>query len=214
MATFTKRGDKWFVQVRRKGFPTSCRSFRQKSDADEWARHMEIKADRGELPTPTKELGKHTVRSILERYRDEISVKKKSHDNERHILNALMRQPFAPLSLAEIRAAKFADYRDMRLKTVKAGTIRRELALLKHAFDIAQKLWALPVRENPLDRLPKIRPQAGRTRRLEEGEYEKIVQAADDTRNSLILDFATSTFEKMMQRTAPVGMEELMGEQK
>lgn len=196
MATFTKRGDKWFVQIRRKGFPTSCRSFRQKSDADEWARHMEVKADRGELPTPVKELGKHTVRSILERYRDEISVKKKSHDNERHILNALMRQYFANLSLAEITAGKFADYRDMRLEVVKAGTVRRELALLKHAFDIAGKVWGLPVRENPLDRLPKIRPQAGRTRRLEEGEFEKIVQAAHDTRNPLILPmicFAVAT---------------------
>lgn len=200
MATFTKRGDKWFVQVRRKGFPTSCRSFRQKSDADEWARHMEIKADRGELPTPVRELGKHTVRSILERYRDEISTKKKSHDNERHILNALMRQPFANFSLAEITAGKFADYRDMRLKVVKAGTIRRELALLKHAFDVAGKVWGLPVRDNPLDKLPKIRPQVGRTRRLEDGEFEKIVQAAQDTRNPLILPMIRFALATGMRR--------------
>ena len=196
MATFTKRGDKWFVQIRRKGFPTSCRSFRQKSDADEWARHMEVKADRGDLPTPLKELGKYKLRDLLERYRDEISVKKQSYDNERHILNALIKQPFANLNLTEIRASKFSDYRDMRLKTVQPGTIRRELALLKHAFDIAERMWNIPVRENPLTKLPKIKPQAGRTRRLEEGEFEKIIKAAETTRNSLIepmIRFAVAT---------------------
>src|SRR5690606_21933406 len=71
-----------------------------------------------------------------------------------------------------------------------------ELALLKHAFDVAERVWNIPVRENPLNKLPKIRPQAGRTRRLEEGEFEKIVEAAQDTRNPLILPmirFAVAT---------------------
>jgi hypothetical protein len=45
MATFTKRGDKYFVQIRRKGMATTCRSFHYKADAEEWARHMEAKAD-------------------------------------------------------------------------------------------------------------------------------------------------------------------------
>jgi len=40
--------------------------------------------------------------------------------------------------------------------------------------------------------------------------YKASASASEEA----VLDFATSTFEKMMQRTTPVGMEELMGEQK
>ncbi len=41
MATFIKRGGKYQDVIRRKGFPTVCRSFHVKSDALEWEGHME-----------------------------------------------------------------------------------------------------------------------------------------------------------------------------
>jgi acetolactate synthase regulatory subunit len=78
MASIRKRNGKWHVQVRRKGFAPVSRSFHQKIDAEQWARHMEVKADRGELLMPQKVLDKHTVKSILERYKREISSKKLS----------------------------------------------------------------------------------------------------------------------------------------
>lgn len=197
MATIRKKPNgKYEVQVRRKGFSPVCRLFHTRSDAFEWARHIEVKADRGELPTPLKVLDKHKVKDILRRYRDEISVKKLSHDNEKHVLNRLMQQSFAAMSLAQITAAKICDYRDLRLKRVQPGTVRRELALLKHAFDVAEREWNIPIRSNPMNKVARVKPQAGRTRRLEAGEYEAIEKAAATTRNSLILPivcFAIST---------------------
>jgi hypothetical protein len=80
MATFIKRGDKYFVQIRRKGMATTCRSFHYKTDAEEWARHMEAKADRGDLPTPVRAQARYTVGNILERYRDEVIPKKRGAD--------------------------------------------------------------------------------------------------------------------------------------
>ena len=78
MATIIKRGEKYLVQIRRKGMPTTCRSFHAKVDAEQWARHMEIKADRGDLPTPVKVLAGYRVRDIIERYRDEITIQKQN----------------------------------------------------------------------------------------------------------------------------------------
>lgn len=162
---------------------------------------MEVKADRGELPAPVKVLDSHKLKDILKRYRDEISVKKRSHNTEKHILNALMRQPFATLSLAEITSAKFCDYRDMRLKVVQPGTIRRELAILRHVFDIAEREWNIPMRENPLKKLAKIKPQAGRSRRLSEGEYEVIQEAAVvHTRNPYIMPMIRFAIATGMRR--------------
>lgn len=200
MATIRKRKGKYQVQVRRKGLSPISRSFHTHADAVEWARHMEVKADRGELPAPIKTLEKHTLKGLLERYRDEISIKKKSHDNEKYLLNALIRQPFSNLTLAQITISKFSEYRDKRLKEVKPGTVRRELILLGHLFKTAERDWGIPIRENPLSKLPIVKHQAGRSRRLQEGEFEKIVEAAKQTLNPLILPMIRFALATAMRR--------------
>ncbi len=91
MATLMKRGDKYFVQIRRKGFATACRTFHLKSDAEEWARYMETKADRGDMPASVKVLDGYRVRDIITRYRDEVTVKKRSAETETYFLNAFLR---------------------------------------------------------------------------------------------------------------------------
>lgn len=113
MASIRKRNGKWQVQVRRQGFAPISRVFHQRTDAEQWARHMEVKADRGELPAPLKVLDKHTIKSILERYKREISTKKRSYCTEQYVLNGLMRQSFAALTLAEITAARLWDLREV-----------------------------------------------------------------------------------------------------
>ena len=56
MATIRKRLDKWQVQVRRKGFKVESRTFHRRADAEEWARHIEVEADRRGLPADRKRL--------------------------------------------------------------------------------------------------------------------------------------------------------------
>jgi hypothetical protein len=46
MASITKRGTGWFVQVRRKGFAPVYKIFSTKSEAQAWARLQESKVDR------------------------------------------------------------------------------------------------------------------------------------------------------------------------
>jgi hypothetical protein len=56
MATIRKRGERWHVQVRRKGSPSITRSFLNKSDAQVWARQTQREADRRGLPMVRKAL--------------------------------------------------------------------------------------------------------------------------------------------------------------
>ncbi len=196
MAAIRKRKGKYEVQIRRKGFSPISRTFHNYADAQEWARHMEVQADRGELPSPIKKLDSYTVKDILQRYKDEVSAKKRSYYSEKYALDHLMQQSFANKTLAEITATKICDYRDARLKVVKAGTVRRDLAILRHAFDIAEREWGIPIRENPLKKLARIKPQAGRKRRLAPEEYEAIKKAAIDCKNKCLpdlIDFAIAT---------------------
>ena len=78
MATIRERGDKWQVIVRRKGVVPLARSFTHKTDADEWARHMETQADRRGLPPDPRELDRITIADVLERYRDDVVTKKRA----------------------------------------------------------------------------------------------------------------------------------------
>lgn len=200
MATFIKRGGKYQAIIRRKGFPTASRTFHRKSDAKEWARYMEVKADRGELPTPIKVLEGYRVRDILERYRDEITAKKRSADTEVYIINAFLREPIANLTLVKINTAHFTKYQQERLKKIKPGTINRQFGIIKHAFDVAMREWDIPLRENPLAKLKKLKVNDARSRRMKIEEWEAIKQAALACRNPFIMPLIQLALETAMRR--------------
>lgn len=187
MANIRKRGNKYQVQIRRSGYPLLSRSFTKKSDAEAWARHNESLADRGDIPQPSRLLKEHTVKSVLERYKTEISIKKLSYNSEKFILDALIRQSFSNKTLDNVLLSDFLTYREARLQVVKAGTVNRELAITKHAFDIAIKEWNIPLRENPLSKLKKLRVNNARTRRLQDDEWQSILEAINKTRNKHII---------------------------
>lgn len=82
MATIRKRGDKWQVQVRRKGVPPLSRSFFLKADAQAWARQIELEADRSGLSPDTAILHQTTVKDLVSRYLAEVVPRKQSAANE------------------------------------------------------------------------------------------------------------------------------------
>ncbi len=207
MATFTKRGNKYFVQIRRKGFATACRSFHLKSDAEQWARHMETKADRGELLTSFRVLDTYKLSDILTRYRSEITPKKRGALYEGYVIDAFLRLPMAKLTLAQITTAHFSAYREKRLKEVSPATINRQLGVIRHAFDTAMREWDIPMRENPVAKLRRYRVNNARTRRLEEGEYTAIEIAIGKCRNKLMLPFVKLAIETAMRRSELLGLE-------
>lgn len=201
MATIRKRGDKWHIQIRRKGSPHITRSFTRKSDALEWARHGEITADRRGLPSDPKLLERLTVSDLVTRYRDEIVPQKRGREIETIILNAFLRSAVARTTLSDVNPAQFADYRDQRLKTVKPATLNRELGLVQHVFEMAQKEWNITLTANPLKAVRKPRAGKPRDRRLGAGEWERVMEACGNCRNRLIEPFISFAVETAMRRS-------------
>ena len=74
MATFFKRKHKkgwnYFVQVRRKGIKTFCKTFATRTEAKRWARQMETKLDRGDY-FDYNEASKVTLGDLFKRYINE-----------------------------------------------------------------------------------------------------------------------------------------------
>jgi len=88
MATIRKHRSKWQVQVRRRGKAPLSRSFVKHRDAVQWARQTEGQFER-ELPSRgTTPLSSVSLKDLVERYRDFISIHKRGHEVEKIVLDA------------------------------------------------------------------------------------------------------------------------------
>jgi integrase len=200
MASIRKRGNKYQVQVRRIGQASTSKSFHELKDAKAWARLMEVKADKGDLLADPKILKQTTLAEIVRRYRCTISPRKRSCDTERLVLSAFLLHPICRLRLAELRSEDFAAYRDERLRKVKPSTVRRQLAIIKHALEVARDEWSVPIQGNPLTRLRFNGADQRRERRLRPGEQGALHAAARACRNRLIAPIIIVALETAMRR--------------
>ena len=93
-----------------------------------------------------------------------------------------------------------ASYRDQRLRTLKPGSVNRELAIYRHAFEIARRAWEMPLPSNPFAEVPRPRVNDARQRRLELGEWERLNEACHRSRNPFIRDMVEFGLETAMRR--------------
>ena len=114
---------------------------------------MDVWADLCDLPADPRALQQVTLGELVIRYRDTVSVRKRGYEVERLVLNAFLGHPVCKQRLSEITTAHFARYRDERLQSIKAATLKRQLGPIRNLFKIARDHWDLPVRDNPLDKL-------------------------------------------------------------
>ena len=146
MATLRKRGTKWHAQVRRSGQQAHTRSFTHKIEAEAWARKIEREIDRGDIAVTSEGMKTTSVGDLLCLYRDEIIPKKRSAIVEQYIINRFLQHRLSLVSLEMISSRDISHYRDERIKIVKSGTVRRELAVIRHCFEVARKDWSYPIK--------------------------------------------------------------------
>ena len=177
MPTIRKRGETWQAQVRRSGYPALAKSFATRADAVAWAREKEREIDRAELPTDIKELKRLTVADLLKRYGQEITPRKRGAVFERSRIRQLIAHRMSQTSLSNLSGATVTQYRDDRLKVVKPPSVRRELVVLRHVFEVARREWGLPIRENPCNRIRLPQDARPRERRLVGGDEGQLYAA-------------------------------------
>ena len=199
MATFANRKGRWFVQVRRKGFPAVSRTFSTKAAAKAWAVETESRIERGGWS------GRHilktvTLAAILERYCAEITNRKRGATSERLRIGKMLRRQLCQKPLSDLRSADFAEYRDDRAGEVAPATIVRELSLFHHALEIAKKEWGYPLADNPVALVSKPKIRNARTRRLQPGEMEALEKAMDTARNPLVRPIVHFAIQTGMRR--------------
>ena len=199
MATFRKRGNKWQVQVRRKG-RTVSKTFGQRTDALRWANEIEAEADRHGLTDNRRVLEGLTVSNLLNRFRDEVVPNRRCSKIETLVINAFLRHPLAHTRLSLLSSEGFASYRDERLKTAKPATINRQLGLIQHIFEVARTEWSIPLPFNPVKAIRKPKADRPRERRISSDEWERLLQAVGTSRNPLFWPLIRFAVETGMRR--------------
>ena len=174
MAYIKQRGECWRAEVRLKGYKATYRTFDTQKQARQWARRVESEMDSG-LYIDRTEAERTTLREALERYKREIVPTKRHPAQENGRIDRWLKNDLCFRTLANLKGADFARYRDARREQGRAeNTIRLELQLINHLYEIARKEWGMEGLPNPLNNIRKPSGSNARDRRLIDGEYEII----------------------------------------
>jgi integrase len=200
MATFIKNTHKtgkvtWKCKVRRNGYPTRTATFETKADAEVWARKAEHEMDRSEAPI-NRSADQITLADILTRYRDEVCPTHRGGVHEIGRINIFLRHPASRLVMSKVTPAVMAAWRDERMKTVSAGSILREMSLIRCAIKCARNDWGLEIRECPLARISKPKNPPARDRRVTPEEEKTLYEGCKRSRNPYLrpsIEFAIHT---------------------
>lgn len=209
MATITRRGDlQWQVKIRKKGYPAQSKTFNLRADAEKWARLIESEMDRGIFVDRT-EAESTTLKEALERYLREVTPRKKGAVREGQRINAWINNLLSSRVLAAIRGADMAKYRDEQRQAGKSdATIRLNLMVISHLFEIARKEWGMESLSNPCKNIQMPSGSKQRDRRFAEDEEERLLKALEEhCRSPYIPPLARFAIETAARRSELVKLQ-------
>jgi integrase len=182
MASITRRRNRdgstsWDAMIRIVGYPTTCRSFPTKLEAELWASRIEAGA-RGRTLALSRDT---TLADLL----DEVAPRLKSKSDA---AMAYWRDKLGALRLLDVTPAVIAKHRDLltgaptraykhkKTKPRSASTVRRYLADLSRVFSIAVKELRV-IDHNPVASVIAPPQSRGRTRYLTSDERSTLLSA-------------------------------------
>ncbi|MFD1342424.1 site-specific integrase [Litorisediminicola beolgyonensis] len=205
MATIEHRNGKYRVRVRRIGHPPVTKTFDKRTAAQKFARECERAIATRE--SDTLDPAKLKVSDALVRYAREVTPLKRSAKQELMRIDQWLRTPIAKFSMDSLRGVDLAQHRDKRLREgLSANTIRLELAIISHLYTVARKDWGYESLKNPVEVVRKPSASPGRERRLENGELERLLEAADVGGSPYLAPLVLLAIETAMRQGELLGL--------
>lgn len=119
----------------------------------------------------------------------------------------MIRASVCSLTLDALTASAFAAYRDHRLKEAKPSTVKLELSLFSRILTLAGREWDIPITNDPIRKIEAPAFINARNRRLQPGEYERLVAALKRTRNPLVGPVVLFAIHTAMRRGEILGLD-------
>jgi len=173
---------KYNVQIRKVGYSPISKTFTNKSDAEKYLRLTELEIER-KIFVDYAEAEATTLGEALTRYLREVTPSKKSALKEEYKIKTWLKHPLAKRSLASLKPIDFATYRDKRLTEVSAASVRLELGVISHLFNVARKDWSIEGLVNPLEGIRKPKVNNARNRRLTREEMGRLLEACKQSKS-------------------------------
>lgn len=169
MASIGKHRGGYRAQVYVGGQRASA-TFRTMREAQAWAAAKEAELEQAPA-------NKHTLRDLIERYREEVLPGKRGGIHEDRQAAALLRDfpNLADKPLADLDTPDLAEWRDARLRSVSDATVLRQLNWFRHALRLAREEWKW-MNHNPLKGMRIPRQPAPRIRRVAPSEVRRLCQ--------------------------------------
>ncbi len=176
MASIRKHKTGWRVEVQRNGVRKS-KVFGTKIEARDWALRVE-----NDLRSSTPSMSKLPMASVFDRYAREISPAKRGARWEMLQLERLAKNGLGAVRICDVTPERLGQWRDERLRLVSAGTVRREMVLLSHVFNVARREWGL-LASNPMSDVRRPPEPPPRDRLPTDAEIERLIFVAGDDLN-------------------------------
>ncbi len=192
MAAIRERKDQngnvsYQAQVRIKGHPPESKTFLRKTDAKQWAMQVETEIRTG-MTIRKNSASQHTVRELLERYRDNVLTDKANSgkDHKTHI--AWWIDELGHYALSEVttdlvtrRIDKLKKSKTRTGKPPAPATVLRYLMALSHAFSMACT-WGW-CETSPVKNVQRPKVKNERTRYLNDAERDVLLDACKRSSN-------------------------------
>lgn len=200
MASISRRGKRWFAQVRKAGRPSQSKSFDNKADAVAWAARMQSQLAAAHPSMQDVGFQTASLADLITRYVSSVTRHKRGFEAESYRLNKISRHPMAQKLIKRLTPADIAAYRDDRLNVAKPATVSKELILIKTVISTARNEWGVFLSENPADRVRRPKFQNCRQRRFTEAEIGKLRTSLAMCRSDLPLKIFNFALETAMRR--------------
>jgi len=187
------------AQVRKRGYPTQTKTFPKKRDALAWVTVTESAMIRG-VHQDRRDIEGTTLNEAITDYLAKESVKHGSHESEKYVLNKFLRDEpkLVQHGLTNLKKRHFEDWRDRRLKQVKASSVKREISILTSVIKYATRSCPLPI--NPLAGVCPKNADVSRDVVLRDGEAGALIDTMKKTRNPWVMPVYLLGLETAMRR--------------
>jgi integrase len=165
MGTIRRRGAVWRAEVFRRGIRES-RTFRTRQQGVDWIARREL-----EISDDTRPAARFTFAQAVAKLLEE--QERSKYDKLR--LTAFTRLPWASLPIGEVDSQVIARWRDQRLKEVTAGTVLREITVLRSLFAVAKAEWKW-IDANPVSDVRKPKAPPPRKVAISDAERDELIR--------------------------------------
>ena len=182
-------------EIAKKGYPRFAKTFDDLKQGKKWARKIESEIENGNFEDLTI-ANKTTIRALLEKYRDEITINKKGVKEETAKINLLMRHDVSLHTITQLKAHHLYKFKKESDLVRAPATTNKYLHMLQNVWNTAKRVWGITMPPyNPFELVTMHKIDNARDRVLTKDEYSKLLVACSEGNMPVLHDIVIFAYE-------------------